>query len=125
MLAINKCSDRVLGRQGQAKCLNPAARHAMQKQLSYTLPGQKSLIKQQSRVSRVNANSREEAEIEAMKRQASSGKDIWDSEVFSTIFKVIIVSGIVGVSILLFYVGQPVINNVVNSFPTASQLSEL
>ncbi|GAX78774.1 hypothetical protein CEUSTIGMA_g6211.t1 [Chlamydomonas eustigma] len=67
----------------------------------------------------LHATPREEAEIESMKKQLES-PDIWASEITDSIFKVIVIAGIVGVSILLFYVGMPVIDNVINSFPRTS-----
>lgn len=59
----------------------------------------------------------QDTEIENMKREASQGNDIAQSDIFSGVIKVIAVAGIIGVTTILATAAQPVISTVIDSFP--------
>ncbi|GIL91024.1 hypothetical protein Vretimale_9471 [Volvox reticuliferus] len=65
------------------------------------------------------ATEEDEKLIEEMKRAAEKG-DLLESSAVDALVKVLAVSAAVGVVVVLAYLAQPVIQNTVASFPTAS-----
>ncbi|GLI60660.1 hypothetical protein VaNZ11_002860 [Volvox africanus] len=94
---------------------NRSNRHAQ----PYVLYNVSNQMRSPTRAQSKRANEEDEKLIEEMKRAAEKG-DLLENSAVDALVKVLAVSAAVGVVVVLAYLAQPVIQNTVASFPTAS-----
>ncbi|GIL50876.1 hypothetical protein Vafri_6841 [Volvox africanus] len=85
----------------------------------YILHNISNQVRSSTRAQSKRANEEDEKLIEEMKRAAEKG-DLLENSAVDALVKVLAVSAAVGVVVVLAYLAQPVIQNTVASFPTAS-----
>jgi len=81
--------------------------------------GQKVRLQLRSKVA--IAATKDEKAVEQMKRDIEKG-DVWDNEVVGLGLQVALVAGIVAVSIFIFNLGRPIVDNTLKSFPSPEQI---